>query len=188
MKKILLVAGLVLLAGCSGLDLKPSLPAHINKLAVPTFKNATGQPSLEQDLTQKVVQGFIVDGRLSVAAQDKADALLEGVVQNYQKIPLVRDINQVPQQYKLTVSVDLTFTDLTKQQRLWTTLRTVDTDKAESVSSTAYDSTNIATLTEYTTYYVINNLGMPAEDETTARLRVLDQLTRRIVNRTLYGF
>jgi hypothetical protein len=186
-------AALALLSGCAGYDLKSQLPDSINKLAVPVFKNVSGQPGVEQDLTTKVTQGFNVDGRLVVVDQAQADALLEGVIQTYNKIPLLRDENQVPVQYKLLIAVDLTLSDLKAKKVMWTTHTLVATqgpgDSGLQVgNSKAYDSTNVATIEEYTTYYVLNKMGMPPEEETTARNRVLDQLVRRIVDRVIFGF
>jgi hypothetical protein len=197
MKQFRILGGLALamalLAGCAGYDMKTQLPDTINKLAVPVFKNVTGQPGIEQDLTQKVTQGFNADGRLVVVEQPQADALLEGVVQSYNKIPLLRDENQVPVQYKLLIAVDLTFTDLKAKKVLWTTHTLVATQGPgdsgiQTSNSPAYDSTNVATITQYTTYYVLNKLGMPPEEETTARNRVLDQFVRPIVDRVIFGF
>ncbi len=73
---------------------------------------------MENDLTKKVVQDFIVDGRLQVVAKEQADAELTGTVQRYDRLVLTRsaDSTQVPQQYKLQVAVDIDFTDLPHRQ------------------------------------------------------------------------
>jgi len=193
MKKAMAFAVLLgLLAGCAGYEVRSSLPDTINKLSVPVFRNVTGQPGLEQDLTQKVAQAFIVDGRLVITDPAQADAQLIGVIQSYEKLPLLRDENQVPVQYKMLMAVDLTFNDLKTQKQLWTTHKMIEVDNfaqgSVTATSRAYDSTNVSTLSEYTTYYVLNKMGMPPEDETTARNRLVDQMTRRVVERTLFGF
>jgi hypothetical protein len=185
-----------ILVGCE--EMKPSVPDYIHKVAIPTFKNSTGQPSLDQEITQKVLQEFLVDGRLGVAPVQQADGLLEGEVTQYLLLPLVRDANQVPQQYKLQVTVDLTFTDLVKKKQLWTTRSLMsltpqpspDTGTAQaSLELTPLaDSMNTASIREFTTYWVLNTMGAPPEDEPTARLRVEDQVARRVARRTLEGY
>jgi hypothetical protein len=190
-RRLILLSVLTLfLPACVGLEMKPSLPDHINKAAIPIFANPSGQVGLDAELTKLVERAFIVDGRLQVVPTEQAEAVLEGVLQKYQKVPLQMDSNQVPLQYKLIVAVDLTLKDLTTKQVLWTTHRANESADANGMTNTSksYDSTNVGTLTEYTTFYVLNNAGAPPEDESVARKRVFDQMTRRILNRTIYGF
>jgi hypothetical protein len=192
-----LAAGLVILtlglAGCEDDVMTVSVPAHVHKIAIPTFKNNSSQPGIDLDLTQKVTQEFLNDGRLSVVPLQQADGLLEGTVQQYILLPLVRDVNQVPQQYKLQIIVDLDFTDLVSKKQLWTTRRTVDltpqaTPQATPTPFPGQDSINTAALSESTTYWVLNTMGVQPEDEATARLRVENQVAKRVVTRVLEGY
>jgi hypothetical protein len=193
MKKSLLLLGsallglLYVLAACGDLPVKKSLPDTVKKIYIPAFINKTGQPNIENDLTKKVVQNFIVDGRLSVAEKEQADAELVGTVQRYDRLVLTRDANQVPQQYKLQVMVDIDFNELKTGQLLWSTRSQVSlTPGIETPQD--FDSTNPRSLREFTNYYVLNVAGVPPEDEPTAMDRVLEQMARRIVRRTLEGF
>jgi len=178
----------LLLAACGDLVLKGILPEHVHSLAIPTFEDKSGQPTLASDLTRKVVQSFNVDGRLSVAAQDQADALLRGTIQRYDRLVLTRDANQVPQQYKLQVVVDLDLSDLKDGKQLWSTRRTISLTPGVDTPSDEFDSTNTRSLREYTNYYVLNMAGVPPEDEPTAQERLLRQMASRVVRRVLEGF
>ena len=182
------LGGAWLATACDSIPMKAALPSHIRRLAVPAFENKTAQPGLEAELTRKVVQGFNVDGRLSVSALEQADALLKGTIQRYDRLVITRDANQVPQQYKLQVVVDLEFNDLKNGQQLWSTRRTISLTPGVDSPSEEFDSTNTRSLKEYTNYYVLNVAGVPPEDEPTALNRLLEQMASRNVRRVLEGF
>jgi hypothetical protein len=161
----LLVLPAVVFAGCSTYSPQPGLPSYIQKAAVPMFINKTTQYGMEQYLTQKTIDTFISNGRLQITDENKADAIVKAEITKYVLTPILFDVNQVPQQYRLRIHITLYFFDNKSQTLLW--------------------SDDL--IREETTYYVANNLGMPAEDETTARNRVLDQLASTLVNRVING-
>jgi Lipopolysaccharide-assembly len=179
-------------AACDDLPLKSNLPTEDTKVYIPTFENKTDEPGLDTLLTQKVIQNFLIDGRLQVASQDKADMLLQGTIERYDRLVMTRDQNQVPQQYRLQVKVDLTLYEINKpgqpQKQLWTTKDVVNLTPGEDVNPDEFDSTNTTSLSEFTTYYVLNVAGVPPEDEPTAQNRLMDQMAGRVVRRTIDGF
>ncbi len=162
----LAVAGLLGAAGCTDVAIRPGLPAYMSKLAIPTFQNRTGEPNLENELTQQLTQDFLVDGRLSLTDPDQADAVLQGTIIKYVKEPLLLDVHNTPQQYKLRMVLHLALKDTQAGKSLWTE------DGFE----------------DSTTYYVANTLGIPAETEQDARRRLIQQISRRIVARVIEGF
>jgi hypothetical protein len=197
MKKFLVLAlgsavSLFLAAACGEVPMKRALSDSVQKIAIPPIENKTGQPDVDQKLTQKMVQAFIVDGRLKVSGKEDADVVLQSTLQRYDRIVLLRDANQVPQQYKLQIVVDLDFIEAKTGKLLWTTRRTLDLTpepgKAQGVEGAEWDSANVRSLREFTFYYVINSLGMPPEDENVAADRVIDQMARRVVRRVIEGF
>ncbi|HTB34223.1 MAG TPA: LptE family protein, partial [bacterium] len=157
---------------------------------IPPFENKTGQPLLENDLTKKVIQDFIVDGRLKVVPAAQADAELDGTIQRYDRLVLTysADSTQVPQQYKIQIAVDVDFTDLHTGKVLWTTRDKVNLTPGMEPDHNQFDSMNTSSLKEFTNYYVINVVGVPPEDEPTAQDRLLEQMASRVVQRTLDGF
>jgi hypothetical protein len=178
------------LAACGDVPMKKFLPDDVVKVSIPPFENKTGQPMLENDLTKKVIQDFIVDGRLHVVPHAEADAELAGTIQRYDRLVLTRssDSSQVPQQYKLQIAVDIDFTDLRTGKELWTTRSQVNLTPGMEPDHDQFDSTNVGSLKEFTNYYVINVVGVPPEDEPTAQDRLLEQMASRVVRRTLDGF
>jgi hypothetical protein len=180
----LAAAAVLLLQGCGDVPVNKSVPDAVQRVSIPVFENRTVQPNLESDLTRKVVQDFISDGRVQVVPKEQADAELRGIVQRYDRIVLLRDANQVPQEYKLQIVVDLDFVNVKdgKDTPLWTTRQLLEPGKED------FDSTNVRSVKEYTNYYVLNVAGVPPEDEPAALDRLLTQASSRILRRTLDGF
>jgi hypothetical protein len=194
-KSVLITAGLLGLAliafsACGELPANKSVPDDIQKVSIPIFQNQTGTPNLENDLTRKVVQDFAADGRVQVEAKDHAQAELRGIIRRYDRIVLTRDANQVPQQYKLQLVVDIDFVNMKdgKDAMLWTTRPLFSLTPGVELTREDDDSTNVRSLKEYTNYYVLNVAGVPPEDEPAALDRLLNQMSQRVVRRTLDGF
>ncbi len=159
-------AMVVLSAGCSDVAIRPGLPDYMSNLAVPIFQNRTVQPDIANVITQQLIQDFLVDGRMTLIEPEKANAILQGTVVQYILEPLLLDVHNTPQQYKMRLILRLSLKDNQAGKVLWT---------EESFE-------------ENTTYYVANTLGITPEDEQTARRRLVLQLTKRIVARVIEGF
>jgi hypothetical protein len=78
--------GLASLSGCGyalvgkGVTTDPS----IRKIAVPLFKDATGRPTLDKKVTEKVVEELLKRGRFDVVQEPVgADAVVEGELVRY---------------------------------------------------------------------------------------------------------
>jgi len=183
-----LVALGLLAAACDDLPVKSTLLPTDSKLCIPVFENKTGEPNLDTMLTKKIIDNFAVDGRVRVLPKEQADLQLNGTLERYDRLVMTRDQNQVPQQYKLQLVVDLTLVDLKTNTALWTTHTVVSLTPGQTLTGEEFDSTNTTSLREFTTYYVLNVVGVPPEDEPTAKDRLLDQMAGRVVQRTVSGF
>lgn len=157
---------LAALSACTDVAIRPGMPSYMSKIAIPTFQNRTGQPNLENEMTQQFNQDFMVDGRLEITDPDKANALLLGTAVTYQLEPLLMDVHNTPQQYKMRIILYLALKDVKAGKNLW-------------VEEKFEDST---------TYYVANNLNVPPENEQDARKRLIQQLSRRLIARVIEGF
>lgn len=169
MKKIILILAIAVTAsflpGCGTYNMQSTLPDYISTVAVPIFGNKTDQINLEQYITAKTIEELIATAKVRIEDEYKADAVIKCDIVKYVKAGTIFDANQVAQQYRLRIDVVVVFFDNKNQVKLW-------------------EEKNIY---EETTYYEVNNLGMPAENENIARNRVLDQLAKRIVTRVIYG-
>ena len=106
------------LAGC-GYTLGGSLPDHIQTVAVPIFKNDTLKPAIGSIMTQAVVNAFATSGRVRVVPRADADALLEGEVTSYTLTPIAIVTGQNITQFRVIVTMNLTFRDQRKNELLW---------------------------------------------------------------------
>ena len=61
-----------------------AIDPSIKRIGVPLFRDSTGKPSLDQKVTQKVVEELLKRGRFDVVPDSTGvDALLEGEITNY---------------------------------------------------------------------------------------------------------
>ena len=116
-----LAAGLLavaLLGGC-GYSLRGNLPSHLKTVAVPTFANRTQEPGVENFLTNAVLEAFATIGRLRVVKPGEADAIMEGAVVGYTLQSIAFDPRANVRQYRLLVTMNLTFRDVRRNEVLF---------------------------------------------------------------------
>lgn len=153
---------LLSLPACAGKQ-DHSIPADISGLYLAPFENSSSETGLENLLTDEVTQQFLSDGRLSLVSREQADAMLVGEIQRYRRIPLIYNEQDVVQQYKLRVEINLRLLDPETQKvlRSW------------------------PMIFQETTY---SDVIAPIETELDAQERVLRQLARDVVTFTVEGW
>jgi outer membrane lipopolysaccharide assembly protein LptE/RlpB len=124
------LSAVVVSAGC-GYSLRGNLPAHLQTVAVPVFQNMTPVPAVENFLTNAVLNAFTTNGRLRVTSVDRADAILEGQITNYMLQSIAFDALANVRQYRLTVTLNLKFRDVRRNEVLLQ--RTGYSDRADFV-------------------------------------------------------
>ena len=66
-----------------------STDPSIKKIGVPTFKDATGKPALDQKITQKVIEELLKRGHFDVVpTATGVDAVVEGELVSYSVVPV----------------------------------------------------------------------------------------------------
>ena len=136
-----------------------SLPEHIQSVKIIHFRSRVTQYGLEQDLTSRVIEMIIRDGRLSIAVENQ-DSEIEGTVAQYTKTPYSYTSAEVVEEYKLEIRVEISFADLLQER---------DIIASESV----------------TTWLVYDP---ETESELEARNRLLEESAEDIVRRCLSGW
>ena len=155
----------VWISGC-GYTPAPILPQHIKNIAITPFVNKTVHYGIEEKLANAVTNEFLRDGRLNIAKEQHADAVLTGTITQYVLEPVSYDEQDVIQQYKLWITVNLTFTDLTTKTVLWE-----HNDMKGTVN-----------------YFVSPTAGELVETEDEAQDRLVDDLAVDVVRRTIEGW
>lgn len=136
-----------------------SLPEHIQSVKVIPFRSRVTQYGLEQDMTSRVVEMLVKDGRLAVAVENQ-DSEIEGTVVSYNKTPYSYTSAEVVEEYKLEIRIEISFMDLIQE---------TDVIVNESV----------------TTWLVYDP---DIESETDARNRLLEKSAEDVVRRCLSGW
>ncbi|MCD4848298.1 MAG: hypothetical protein K8R76_08915 [Candidatus Aegiribacteria sp.] len=149
---------LILGAACS-YGFRGSLPEHIQSVKITPIRSRVTQYGLEQDITSRVIEMMVRDGRLAVVL-DGQDSEIEGTVAAYSRTPYSYTSSEEVEEYKLEIRVEITFIDL---------LRETDIISNESI----------------TTWLVYNP---DTETETDARNRLLEEAAKDIVRRCLSGW
>lgn len=163
----LLLAVSFLVSGCTS-PYAPApqiLPQHIRKIFIRPIMNATTQYGLEEKLMLKVVDEFVRDGRLNVVnSENEADGVLVCEISRYILQPLQFDANNVAEQFKLWVLLNVSLVDRANNVTLWSE------DNLEGVQI-FFDSTKP---------------GGRTEEE--VREALWEDLARDIAKRTVQGF
>lgn len=101
------LAALLLLfaAGCANYRLGSMLPADVRTVYVPTCRNQTPEPLIEQDVTRAILSQIQMDGSLRVAAEDAADVVLEITLNRFWLDPVAYESGSAStaNQYRMSI-------------------------------------------------------------------------------------
>lgn len=78
------------LSGCAGYSIgpvKPNYLSEIKTIAVSTFRNETLLPRIEALTTSTVIKQFQQDGTYQITSDEKADAILTGIIYDVRRSP-----------------------------------------------------------------------------------------------------
>jgi hypothetical protein len=118
------------------------------------------RPLLETDITRTVVNKFLFDGNLKPAPEDSADLILKGELVEFRRDPLRYNDNDEVTEYRLNLVVNVSLLDRKESRLIW--------EEKGFTGNTTYFTT-----------------GQDAKTEDTAINDALDDLARRIVERTV---
>lgn len=100
---LLLFTALLITGGCANYQLGSQLPKDIQTVFVPTVRNQTDEPLLENEATKAILEQIQRDGSLRIVSEAEADAILYVTLTSYKLEPLAySDDNRVrPDEYRL---------------------------------------------------------------------------------------
>ena len=111
---IVLTLLLTTLFGCSYSVYSNTYP-HLKKVRIAAFENRSSEFKIGEDIFSGLNLQFRSDGRLKPVTQDP-DCLIEGVINSFTENIQSYDANNKIQDYRLTLNLSITFTDLTKNE------------------------------------------------------------------------
>ena len=170
--RALAVLAVLQLSGC-GYTTKSLLPENIRRVHVAPVKNGIDlsaevsdktpfrvyRPGLEVELTNAIINRYIFDGQLKVSAEDKADAELVATLVDYRRDALRYSESDDVQEYRLSITVEASFTQKSDGKVLWHERLTGDTT------------------------FFLSGLRSVSEDE--ASNKAVEDLARRVVEKTV---
>lgn len=117
------IAVMVVAAAC-GYSFRSSVPPHLNTVYVPTFENDTGEFTLTQQLTERVIGEFLNRSRLRLARDaEAADLVVRGTITDYREEALSYDprtgVNPDVFTRRVLVSVEIELEDRVQERTLW---------------------------------------------------------------------
>jgi hypothetical protein len=118
------------------------------------------RPMLESDVTKVVVNKYIFDGNLKPVKEDRADVVLKGELVDFRKDPLRYDSNSDVSEYRVNIVVNISLWNRATNEMIW----------QES---------------NFTGYYSYFTSGPQQTSEGSAVNQALDDLARRIIERTV---
>ena len=114
----MLLATALALSAC-GYQVQDYLPSNVKAIYVPLFKNVTDRYGLEEKLTDQTIKRFLVDGTLQIENERNSQAVLEVSLNRYLLIPLVYDVNNLVEEYKMVLSFNIRLVDLVSGEVIW---------------------------------------------------------------------
>ncbi len=158
----------LLLTSCTYSFSGASVPSHINTIAVSTFRNDTLQPSLDQDVTNALIDLFANDSRLNLGTPGQSDAVVEGTITRYDHSVFGlsgtgdSSLGAQAEEYRVTLQAAVTVKDRVKGKDLW-----------RKDSMVVWSN------------YRIDGSGDGPTNETEARAEAIDKLIEDILSNTL---
>jgi hypothetical protein len=152
--------------GCAYSTSTALLPSHLKTVAIPVFENSTTEYTIEKDITDAVIAKFIADNHLKVVDERVANAVIRGKVVGYRNAVFGFTGTNRAQEYRVTITVAVTFKDLVKNREVWS-----DPE-----------------LTKYANYYVESVPGQPARTELDGRKDAIAKIADEILSRTVEGW
>lgn len=109
----------IAVTGCGIYTLNPGGKSQLGSVAIAPFENETTQYELSSRLTELIVDAFISDGSIKVLPEDKAEAVLTGMLTGYERDPYVFDENDQVLQYRILMDFQITLTNPKDNTELW---------------------------------------------------------------------
>ncbi|MGI6197526.1 MAG: LptE family protein [Candidatus Cloacimonadaceae bacterium] len=108
---------LIVLFGCSYSVYSNTYP-HLKKVRIAAFENRSSSFEIGENIFSGLNLQFRNDGRLKPVTQDP-DCLIEGVINSFEENIHSYDASNKIQDYRLTLSLSISFTDLSKNETIW---------------------------------------------------------------------
>jgi len=94
------------------------MPGNIATLSIPFFKNRIQKPDVETVITSALIEEFVKSEVAKVVEED-AEAVINGVITGYELMPVSFNRNDVIQEYRVTIRVEVQLVRNSDGKVLW---------------------------------------------------------------------
>lgn len=154
------------LGGCgyhiAGLGAK--FPGGVTTLSIPVFKNTTAKPDIESTISSAFVAEFVNTVEI---IETGAQAVMNGSIKSYALTPISFSKNDITQEYRLTVVMDIKIVRVSDSSVVW-----------EDPNVTDFEDFNVN----------IGDVNITRDRETAALKKLSKDTARLVKERVLEGF
>ena len=118
LKKIINIASIFLIIGCSYYSMAGSIPANIKNVNIPLIENDTAEFEISENLTSKIIQEIAIQNILRITDDSNSDSTILGVITNASDGPFSFDINEQVDEYRFSLSLKITWIDNENEKNL----------------------------------------------------------------------
>lgn len=104
---------------CAHYSFSPGSASHIKTIAIPLFEDRTAEFGIREQMTEALVQEFTRDNTLRIVEGHAADSVLEGVIVSVTDRAGPYDKQEMVQELKVYITVDVRYFDARKNQEVW---------------------------------------------------------------------
>jgi hypothetical protein len=113
------ISFLALYTACGYYSTSSRTAGDIKKIAVPYLDNATAEPDIEIEITQRIIDGLVEDNTLKVTSDQDADAVLEGSIIEYANVPITFSNELQADQYRLLIGLRVSLLGKKDNAYIW---------------------------------------------------------------------
>ena len=135
-------------------------------MAIPVFENGTTEYTLEQDVTNAVIDRFVKDNHLRIVDERSANAVIRGKLTGYKNAVFGFSAANRAQEYRVTITCSVVFKDQVKNREIW----------------------NEPNLVKTANYFVVDVPGQPARTELDGRKEAIAKIADEILTRSVEGW
>lgn len=121
-----------------------NMPGNVTSMSIPFFKNRIQRPDVETVITTALVDEFVKSG-IAKVVQENAEAVLNGAIIGYELNPVSFSNNDVIQEYRLIIKLEISFVRKSDGKILWEDKNFIDYEDFK-VNIADADATRIAEL------------------------------------------
>ena len=118
LKKIISIASIFLLVGCSYYSMAGSIPANIKNVNIPLIENDTAEFEISENLTSKIIQEIAIQNILRITDDSNSDSTILGVITNVSDGPFSFDSNEQVDEYRFSLSLKVAWIDNENEKNL----------------------------------------------------------------------